>query len=299
MAHNNTQVNGWFADVPAWEGNDTRPAQLLADELVAQGRIGACDDLAATPDGESVASADEWGWLGVDEGEAPLTTPHVDVDEGAPPVEVDEPAPVDVSPEGGDSTSPPPMAAPSLGRPRRARRAGGVRVRRWLPAAVIVAVGVLVVAGVWAAVSDRSDPQPTAMPTATSSAAPPSSAPADDCPSETIGAVTTGRDAGDQNSGPGVIKAFNYAYYRLRDARAAQSFTAKSAGLNPVEMQGFIDRRPVGTSYCLEITDRGGGLYAVQLTETPPDGGAPTVFSQLIQTTQTNGKTWIATNRPA
>lgn len=296
LAHNKTPVTGWFADVPAWEGNDTRPAQLLADELVAQGRIGTPHESEAPLEGAPVASADEWGWLGADE--APLTTPHVDVDEVAPPVEVDEPAPVDVSLKGGDSTSPP-LAAPSLGRPRRARRAGGVRVRRWLPAAVIVAVGVLVVAGVWAAVSDRSDPQPTAMPTATSNAPPPSPAPADDCPSETIGAVTTGRDAGDQNSGPGVIKAFNYAYYRLRDARAAQSFTAKSAGLNPAEMQGFIDRRPVGTSYCLEITDRGGGLYAVQLTETPPDGGAPTVFSQLIQTTQTSGKTWIATNRPA
>ena len=105
LAHNKTPVTGWFADVPAWEGNDTRPAQLLADELVAQGRIGTPHESEAPLEGAPVASADEWGWLGADE--APLTTPHVDVDEVAPPVEVDEPAPVDVSLKGGDSTSPP------------------------------------------------------------------------------------------------------------------------------------------------------------------------------------------------
>lgn len=294
LAHNNS-APVWFADLPAWEGNETRPAQLLAEALVTQGVTEPPTD-DRYPDSDTVAAPglDEWGWLGADD------DPLASVDDGGAAVAASDVEPrIDESPEDGWGSAVTEPIADHVRAPRRARRKVRGDSRRWWPAAVAVVVAALVVLGVWAAVSDTQDAPSahTAAPLPVSAV--PSSTPADDCPSETIGAVTTGRDAGDQNSGPGVIKAFNYAYYRLRDARAAQSFTAKSAGLNPVEMQGFIDRRPVGTSYCLEITDRGSGLYAVQLTETPPDGGAPTVFSQLIQTTQTSGKTWIATNRPA
>ena len=35
------------------------------------------------------------------------------------------------------------------------------------------------------------------------------------------------------------------------------------------------------------------GLYTVELTETAPGGGAPTVFRKRVQTTTADGKSWI------
>ncbi|AZG47038.1 hypothetical protein [Gordonia insulae] len=106
--------------------------------------------------------------------------------------------------------------------------------------------------------------------------------------------VTTGHDSGDQNSGPGVIKAFNYAYYTQRSAVKARSVAAPNAVASRDVMQKYIDQRPAGTQHCLSITKRGTDTYAVVLTEIPPEPGAvPIVYRQIIQTVEARGKTWI------
>lgn len=115
-----------------------------------------------------------------------------------------------------------------------------------------------------------------------------------DCPSTVRGNVTTGRDRGDQTSGVGVVKAFDYAYYVRRDAVAARALGTPAARMGSAQqMQPFIDKRIPGTRHCLSITDEGKGLYTVELTETAPGGGAPTVFRKRVQTTTTDGKSWI------
>lgn len=115
-----------------------------------------------------------------------------------------------------------------------------------------------------------------------------------DCPSTVRGNVTTGRDRGDQSSGVGVVKAFDYAYYVRRDAVAARALGTPAARMGSAQqMQPFIDKRIPGTRHCLSITDEGKGLYTVELTETAPGGGAPTVFRKRVQTTTADGKSWI------
>lgn len=57
-----------------------------------------------------------------------------------------------------------------------------------------------------------------------------------------------------------------------------------------------IDQTPTGTRHCLRIVDSGAGLFDVTLTETPPGGGAPTIYQQRFQTTNIGGRTLIAQN---
>ncbi|WP_249146204.1 hypothetical protein [Gordonia sp. SCSIO 19800] len=115
----------------------------------------------------------------------------------------------------------------------------------------------------------------------------------DDCPEGVDGPVTTGNDSGDQESGPGVIKAFDYAYYVDRSGERARAVATPTGVGSTQALQASIDGLPPDTGHCLRITDRGNGLYAVQLTETRP-GEQPIVYPQLIQTVQADGKTWIA-----
>lgn len=131
---------------------------------------------------------------------------------------------------------------------------------------------------------------------------PPVSTPVDAvCPAGTIGKVTTGRDAGGTDSGANVIKAFNYAYYNKRDANAVNEFVlpaARQAVIPSIEnLQQAIDALPQGTTHCLTITDLGGGLNKVDLTQIDPgaDGNRIT-FHQMIQTTNDNGRWLIVSN---
>ena len=161
-----------------------------------------------------------------------------------------------------------------------------------LASVAVVTAGVVVLTS--SPSGDHRSPVVAAIPSTSTGTASTSTtpAPADECPSTSQGGVVTGNDPGDQASGPGVIKAFQYAYYTRRSATAALAVTAPSARLNSVTMQTFIDKRPIETGYCLTITDRGAGLYALKLTETTP-GTAPEVYRQLIETTRASGKTWI------
>lgn len=167
--------------------------------------------------------------------------------------------------------------------------------------AVVAAAGATVLA-----FTGGDDPQPAGtepqavIAGATSSPAADTAAPATadaDCPTQTAGKVFTGRDAGDPTSGVGAIKAFNYAYYTDRDAAAASArvlpSSAKTVIGSQADLQRAIDKVPAGTTHCLTITDRGNDLYATELTQIPPGGGAPEVYRQLIQTVRDNNTSVI------
>lgn len=284
----NTDGERWFGTVPAWASTGGTPARELAAGLTAAGFV------QSAPPAEV---ADEWGWLATDTHDAaddPAPTAAGEAVVDAEPVASAPAAPV------VETTGALPSAAAGAteptAQPRRRVTAPGRRVR----VLVAGAAAVVVVAGVLAAVvgsllsGASEDPQPrdpVAVLGATSSTPPP---PADECPEQVDGPVTVGNDEGDQTSGPGVIKAFDYAYYVRRSGAAARAVATPNGVGTTADLQKSIDTRPAGTTHCLRITDRGTGLYAVTLTETQPDQAQPTVYRQLIQTVQANGKTWIA-----
>ncbi|MCZ4581730.1 hypothetical protein O4158_22100 [Gordonia amicalis] len=115
-----------------------------------------------------------------------------------------------------------------------------------------------------------------------------------ECPTRTEGATTTGRDPGNQTSGVNVIKAFDYAYYTWRSGTAARAMVSSDGKVAPaMQIQSAIDVLDQDLRYCLSITDRGKGVYGVELTEIPPIG-EPRVINQKITTTEIGGKFWIA-----
>lgn len=183
---------------------------------------------------------------------------------------------------------------PLEGAPAQSRK----KHRGWTIAAVAGAVGVLVIVLVVALIGGGGQESPRAEAPVTTDAVSPAPGPLEPCPSGVQGGVTTGADAGDQTSGPAVIKRFNFAYYVERSARAAHAVAAEGA-LDPEgEMQKSLDQIPAGTTHCLAITERAPGFYFVELTQTRP-GHAPIVYSQLIRTSIADGKYWIASIKPA
>ncbi|MCG7635284.1 hypothetical protein MHN80_23495 [Gordonia McavH-238-E] len=279
----------WFGTVPAWASTGDTPARELAAGLTAAGFV-----QPAPP----VEVADEWGWLATtdapdtaDDAVSPPAGEAVVAAESAAPVPADPVVDTTVDDLPALAAGPEPAA-----RPRRRVTLPGRRVRVVVAgvAAVVVVTGVLaaVVGSLLGGASEDPQPRdPVAVLGATSSAPPP---PADECPEQIDGPVTVGNDEGDQTSGPGVIKAFDYAYYVRRSGEAARAVATPNGVGTTTDLQKSIDARPAGTRHCLRITDRGTGLYAVTLTETQPDQAQPTVYRQLIQTVQANGKTWIA-----
>ncbi|WP_143708052.1 hypothetical protein [Gordonia terrae] len=176
--------------------------------------------------------------------------------------------------------------------PSRALRRGAILLGAVVAAAAVIGVGlVLVLPG-----TDQPAPRDPVQALTSTPQQPTNGAAAGDadCPSTVRGNVTTGRDRGDQSSGAGVVKAFDYAYYVRRDAVAARALGTPAARMGSAQqMQPFIDKRIPGTRHCLSITNEGKGLYTVELTETAPGGGAPTVFRKRVQTTTADGKSWI------
>lgn len=120
-----------------------------------------------------------------------------------------------------------------------------------------------------------------------------------ECP-EPRGAVAySGSSRGDDRSGIGAIRTFNYAYYSLRSAAAARAVTSQDAVAPQEVLQSYIDRVPVGTTYCLSVIPRTPDSFRVVLTERPPDLNQPaTVYRQLVQTTTTAGRVWITSITP-
>ncbi|MET9203416.1 hypothetical protein [Gordonia sp. NPDC003585] len=159
-------------------------------------------------------------------------------------------------------------------------------------------MAVALIGGLTLALTGGSEPRATESVAAQSSTPSPddtiSSTPTNDCPSSTRGPVTTGNDAGDQRSGAGAIKAFNYAYYVTRSARQARLVTLAGAVDSENVLQAIIDNVRPGSHHCLVITSIGEGTYRVRLSVFPPTGGAPIVYPQVIRTESLEGRTWIA-----
>lgn len=166
--------------------------------------------------------------------------------------------------------------------------------------AAVVVVAIVVGLIVWLTTDSSSGSSaPKAASAATSAPSAPAPTPvAGACPSAARGAVYTGDTAGGVDSGPAVIMAFDYAYYVKRSGQAARDVVAADARVGTAaEIQSGIDKLALGTTHCLKITDRGDGLWGVELTQTPP-GAAPVVIKQQIQTIDSGGRTWISSIVP-
>ncbi|WP_020109711.1 hypothetical protein [Nocardia sp. 348MFTsu5.1] len=320
MLHTNN--SGWFDDFAPLSGDEppAPPARAVPNPpmptlsrpaLSDSEREGVASVAAAvTPSREASPAPDRdtptdqlptpelsaWAWV--------ATSPNTDPGPRAvDPAAVDELGPAELEPAGrrqfpmdyavpagadeGDPTYP---RTPHRRRPLR----GYVIAGSLLVIVLLIAAagGVLVLDGG----EDAGPPQ--AVSTADSMVAPAPGPPpvADaDCPDITTGLVTTGRDQGSHAGGAEVIKAFEYAYYVQRSGAKAREFTTELARVGSAEaMQSFIDHNLApGTLHCVKITDRGQGLWSVELTEIPPGGGEPITIRQLAQTADIDGRTFI------
>lgn len=122
-------------------------------------------------------------------------------------------------------------------------------------------------------------------------------------PSVTIPAVIAGPDCtmppGDQNSGEGVIAAFEHAYYVQRSGSAAHALIspdAPSTALFTVaaNLDAGIATVPDGTRYCLDLDTLRPGVFALTITESSADGVPGTQYRQRITTTEIEGSYVIA-----
>lgn len=100
-------------------------------------------------------------------------------------------------------------------------------------------------------------------------------------------------DPGDQKSGPGVIAAFEHAYYVTRSGTAVRALTTPDTSLPTKEkIQAGIDTVPTGTTHCVRITPIAAGIYSVALTEMRP-GQPPAQFPQAITTKEFDGRWFV------
>lgn len=100
-------------------------------------------------------------------------------------------------------------------------------------------------------------------------------------------------DRGDQRSGPGVIAAFNYAYYNRRDAAAARALaTPTSTVTSAPELQTFIDTLPEGTNYCLRTVELSAGVFFVDLSVMRPDVPVER-GTQTVTTAKIDGRWYV------
>jgi hypothetical protein len=100
-------------------------------------------------------------------------------------------------------------------------------------------------------------------------------------------------DRGDQRSGPGVIAAFNYAYYNRRDAEAARALaTPTSTVTSAPELQTFIDTLPQGTNYCLRTVELSDGVFLVDLSVMRPDVPVER-GTQTVTTAKIDGRWYV------
>ncbi|MFY2786616.1 MULTISPECIES: hypothetical protein [Nocardiaceae] len=157
----------------------------------------------------------------------------------------------------------------------------------------VAAIGAVVCVAVAAAAlfsGGDSEPDTTATDTiaTSSSVAPTTVAAGPDC----------SMPAGDQDSGPGVIAAFEHAYYVQRSGAAAHALVSPNAPASaPFNVEANLDAGiatvPAGTTYCLDIDPLRTGSYTLTLTESGPNGPG-TQYRQRITTDQVDGRYVIA-----
>lgn len=199
-----------------------------------------------------------------------------------------------------------PDTASGFPAPARRRRRRRVAIGAGVFAVVaLVLVGGAVMAGVLSFSSSSASSSSASSSAAVAGPPPTQTA----CPASSSNGVVTGSGPGDQDSGPGVIEAFNHAYYVQRSAAAARAVAAPGAVAAEPVMQAYIDKLPVGTTHCLSITTLAPNTFRVVLTEIPPDSAQPgrpgdpapappVAIHQRISTIESSGKTWIASINP-
>lgn len=196
-----------------------------------------------------------------------------------------------VAPDGPSSLPPVLPPEPSNIQPRPSRK----RVL----AAASGAVGIAIAVGaVWGVVGDRNQEPPAPATVEAEDAAlptlnlpePPTAATDTDASTDVTDECRA--DRGDQNSGAGVIAAWNHAYYAQRNAQVARSLATPNSTIVPADqLQPFIDAVPPGTNYCVAITPLSESAYSVDLTELRPEG--PLRIPQTITTKKIDGKWFV------
>lgn len=175
--------------------------------------------------------------------------------------------------------------------PSRPRMPHARTPRRQVAAVTALAIAVLVllvgvVVGAASVIGRVTDDEPSNISEIVNSAATPSTTPSP----EPAGCPVS---AGDQNSGEGVIAAFEHAYYTLRSADAAIALlTPPGAAPFAADMQSAINATPEGTTYCMTVTGVSAGTYAMELTESRPSGKGASLF-QRITTAEIDGRHFI------
>lgn len=182
---------------------------------------------------------------------------------------------------------------------------GGGRRRAGRTAAVAAAGVAVVVAGVVAVGQITADHSSAAEPAAPTDTAPgptgDNGLPVLNLPDDTEPVATTDpetasecrADRGDQRSGPGVIAAFNYAYYNRRDAAAARTLATPTSTVAPApELQTHIDKLPQGTNYCLRTVELSDGVFLVDLSVMRPDVPVER-GTQTVTTAKIDGRWYV------
>ncbi|WP_327143905.1 hypothetical protein [Nocardia sp. NBC_01327] len=165
---------------------------------------------------------------------------------------------------------------------------------------ILIGAGVVVVlaavAGVVVALTGGSDKSDSVSAASSSdglvTTAAPTTVAALSCPSKRDGPLTIGNGAGGTETGADAILGFQHAFYADRNGVKARSFVAPdAANVSQADtiQQAINDVIPIGTSYCLRITDAGPDAYDADLTEHRPDG-TTTVYRQHILTVNKDGK---------
>lgn len=132
------------------------------------------------------------------------------------------------------------------------------------------------------------------MPTSTNdSAGKPGTAAGAECEESESDKTTTGAGEGDTDSVPGVVLAFEHAYYVERDAEEMEPLLSKDSAIKNLDaLQEGIDSVERGTTHCVHVAAADDGVAEVELTETAPDG-AETVYEQHVTTTREGGEVRI------
>lgn len=170
--------------------------------------------------------------------------------------------------------------APKPAKAPKVRTSSGDR-NPWIMRGAAAAVVAVVLGLTATALSSSDEPQAPSVArtsaTAGSTAVTTASAPVW-CESSSTGGKVVGRGAGDPATGVGLIQAFDYAYYVLRDGAKVASMMANP---NPVAtIQASInDAAAIGTEHCLTIAPTPNpDVFDVELllrTESDSEGSVP------------------------
>lgn len=199
----------------------------------------------------------------------------------------------------GGPTAPPPLAAPS------AAAGGGSGPPSLWPSkklAIGIAAGAVAVVIMGGAIRGNaiSDDEPaTTSIGVTTTESDDDTLPILDLPEKTTTTAAPAEvddecraDRGDQNSGKGVIAAWNHAYYVARNAAAARALATPNSSVVPADqLQPFIDGVPVGTNYCVRTKALSDDVYLVDLSEMRPEGVQR--ITQTVTTKKIDGKWFV------